>query len=155
MLSFLQHFLFVWTQTNVSPVHLQAAAYSSEDGVLTEAMIDARVDEAVKQHQQKMDWLHAEEEAQTKTLTPPPIGGKASGGKIGFSAPLSEAPQAEDVIAPVLEVNTKQEVKSSENLPEVKDAAADEGLDNVDAEGKAQKEDKTGSPNPKDGTPVW
>ncbi|KAI4823477.1 hypothetical protein KUCAC02_012060 [Chaenocephalus aceratus] len=35
----------------------QAAAYSSEDGVLTEAMIDSRVEEAVKQHAQKMDWL--------------------------------------------------------------------------------------------------
>uniref|UniRef100_A0AAR2KEP5 AAA+ ATPase domain-containing protein n=1 Tax=Pygocentrus nattereri TaxID=42514 RepID=A0AAR2KEP5_PYGNA len=35
----------------------QAAAYSSEDGVLTEAMIDARVDDAVRQHMQKMDWL--------------------------------------------------------------------------------------------------
>uniref|UniRef100_A0A8C8CRQ1 AAA+ ATPase domain-containing protein n=1 Tax=Oncorhynchus tshawytscha TaxID=74940 RepID=A0A8C8CRQ1_ONCTS len=38
----------------------QAAAYSSEDGVLTEAMIDARVDDAVHQHAQKMDWLHME-----------------------------------------------------------------------------------------------
>ncbi|XP_059360371.1 ATPase family AAA domain-containing protein 3-like [Carassius carassius] len=38
----------------------QAAAYSSEGGVLTEAMMDARVDDAVKQHQQKMDWLHGE-----------------------------------------------------------------------------------------------
>uniref|UniRef100_A0A8C1UPQ5 ATPase family AAA domain containing 3A n=1 Tax=Cyprinus carpio TaxID=7962 RepID=A0A8C1UPQ5_CYPCA len=38
----------------------QAAAYSSEGGVLTEAMIDARVDDAVRQHQQKMDWLHGE-----------------------------------------------------------------------------------------------
>ncbi|KAM6981910.1 ATPase family AAA domain-containing protein 3-like [Tautogolabrus adspersus] len=35
----------------------QAAAYSSEDGVLTEAMIDARVDDAIIQHAQKMDWL--------------------------------------------------------------------------------------------------
>ncbi|XP_053173335.1 uncharacterized protein LOC128357118 [Scomber japonicus] len=35
----------------------QAAAYSSEDGVLTEMMIDARVDDAIKQHAQKMDWL--------------------------------------------------------------------------------------------------
>ncbi|XP_040048087.2 ATPase family AAA domain-containing protein 3 isoform X3 [Gasterosteus aculeatus] len=35
----------------------QAAAYSSEDGVLTEAMIDSRVDDAIKQHAQKMDWL--------------------------------------------------------------------------------------------------
>uniref|UniRef100_A0A8C2Z8V3 ATPase family AAA domain containing 3A n=1 Tax=Cyclopterus lumpus TaxID=8103 RepID=A0A8C2Z8V3_CYCLU len=39
----------------------QAAAYSSEDGVLTEAMIDARVDDAFKQHLQKMDWLHGDE----------------------------------------------------------------------------------------------
>ncbi|XP_078498534.1 ATPase family AAA domain-containing protein 3A [Lissotriton helveticus] len=38
----------------------QAAAYASEDGVLTEAMIDARVADAVRQHQQKMTWLKAE-----------------------------------------------------------------------------------------------
>uniref|UniRef100_A0A671TK58 ATPase family AAA domain containing 3A n=1 Tax=Sparus aurata TaxID=8175 RepID=A0A671TK58_SPAAU len=63
----------------------QAAAYSSEDGVLTEAMIDARVDDAVKQHLQKMNWLHAEEEAQT--LTPPPAGATAIGGKMGFTLP--------------------------------------------------------------------
>uniref|UniRef100_A0A669EQT2 ATPase family AAA domain containing 3A n=1 Tax=Oreochromis niloticus TaxID=8128 RepID=A0A669EQT2_ORENI len=43
----------------------QAAAYSSEDGVLTEAMIDARVDDAVKQHLQKMDWLRGEEAAKS------------------------------------------------------------------------------------------
>uniref|UniRef100_A0A3Q3BGH1 ATPase family AAA domain containing 3A n=1 Tax=Kryptolebias marmoratus TaxID=37003 RepID=A0A3Q3BGH1_KRYMA len=43
----------------------QAAAYSSEDGVLTEAMIDARVDDAVKQHLQKMDWLKS---SQSPTL---------------------------------------------------------------------------------------
>uniref|UniRef100_A0A4W6BXF5 ATPase family AAA domain containing 3A n=1 Tax=Lates calcarifer TaxID=8187 RepID=A0A4W6BXF5_LATCA len=35
----------------------QAAAYSSEDGVLTEAMLDSRVDDAIKQHAQKMNWL--------------------------------------------------------------------------------------------------
>ncbi|NXC12147.1 ATD3A protein, partial [Corythaeola cristata] len=38
----------------------QAAAYASEDGVLTEAMIDARVADAVRQHQQKMEWLKTE-----------------------------------------------------------------------------------------------
>jgi len=38
----------------------QAAAYSSEDGVLTEMMIDSRVDDAIKQHAQKMDWLLTE-----------------------------------------------------------------------------------------------
>ncbi|XP_075045894.1 ATPase family AAA domain-containing protein 3A [Mixophyes fleayi] len=38
----------------------QAAAYASEDGILTETMIDARVADAVRQHQQKMEWLKAE-----------------------------------------------------------------------------------------------
>uniref|UniRef100_A0A2K5PRT7 ATPase family AAA domain containing 3A n=1 Tax=Cebus imitator TaxID=2715852 RepID=A0A2K5PRT7_CEBIM len=38
----------------------QAMAYASEDGVLTEAMMDARVQDAVQQHQQKMSWLKAE-----------------------------------------------------------------------------------------------
>jgi ATPase family AAA domain-containing protein 3A/B len=32
----------------------QAAAYASEDGVLTEKMIMDRVNDAVKQHQQKV-----------------------------------------------------------------------------------------------------
>ncbi|KAI1231519.1 hypothetical protein IHE44_0007972 [Lamprotornis superbus] len=38
----------------------QAAAYASEDGVLTEAMMDARVADAVQQHRQKMEWLKTE-----------------------------------------------------------------------------------------------
>lgn len=38
----------------------QAMAYASEDGVLTEAMMDARVQDAIRQHQQKMQWLKAE-----------------------------------------------------------------------------------------------
>uniref|UniRef100_A0A3Q2YN93 ATPase family AAA domain containing 3A n=1 Tax=Hippocampus comes TaxID=109280 RepID=A0A3Q2YN93_HIPCM len=88
----------------------QAAAYSSEDGVLTEAMIDTRVDDAVKQHRQKMDWLRTEEEAQTKTLTPPPAGGAASSttGKMGFNLPLGETSQAQEVIAPLLVHKMKQ-----------------------------------------------
>ncbi|XP_042261956.1 ATPase family AAA domain containing 3 [Thunnus maccoyii] len=160
----------------------QAAAYSSEDGVLTEAMIDARVDDAVKQHLQKMDWLHGDEEAQTKTLTPPPLGATGSEGKMGFTLPVSETPQAQEVIAPVLEINTKQEGDSipQEMTPPLSDTSAEgksavpAGRDCEDAvkaeatttaeslaqpaapadgEGKAEKEDKTGSP-PKDGTPV-
>lgn len=46
--------------TSLLPFSLQAAAYASEDGVLTEAMIDARVADAVQQHRQKMEWLKAE-----------------------------------------------------------------------------------------------
>uniref|UniRef100_A0A8C8DBZ6 AAA+ ATPase domain-containing protein n=1 Tax=Oncorhynchus tshawytscha TaxID=74940 RepID=A0A8C8DBZ6_ONCTS len=53
----------------------QAAAYSSEDGVLTEAMIDARVDEAMRQHLQKMDWLHGHtKEAGAKSTISPSAG---------------------------------------------------------------------------------
>ena len=42
------------------PLSHQAMAYASEDGVLTEAMMDARVQDAVQQHQQKMQWLTTE-----------------------------------------------------------------------------------------------
>lgn len=45
------------SEVSLSP---QAAAYASEDGVLTEAMIDARVADAVQQHRQKMEWLKTE-----------------------------------------------------------------------------------------------
>ncbi|XP_058575429.1 ATPase family AAA domain-containing protein 3 isoform X2 [Neofelis nebulosa] len=38
----------------------QAMAYASEDGALTEAMVDARVQDAIQQHQQKIQWLKAE-----------------------------------------------------------------------------------------------
>lgn len=158
----------------------QAAAYSSEDGVLTEAMIDARVDDAVRQHLQKMDWLHGDEESQAKTLTPPTAGAIASGGKMGFTLPHSAAPEAQEVIAPVLEMNTKQEGESipppsdidqsaegksatpaaqdCEDAVKAEAATTVESLDqpaaSTDGEGKTEKEDKTGSSPPKDGTPV-
>lgn len=156
----------------LTPVLLQAAAYSSEDGVLTEAMIDARVDDAVKQHVQKMDWLRGDEEVQT--LTPPPAGATAGGGKMGFTLPLSEAPEAQEVIAPVLE--TKQEGESIPSTSGIDqsaegksatpagqdcedvvkaEAATAESLDQpADTEAKKETESKTGSSPPKDGTPV-
>ena len=130
-------------------------------------MIDARVDDAVKQHLQKMDWLHAEEEVQT--LTPPTAGATAGPGKMGFTLPVSEAPQAEEVIAPVLEVKAEQESESipppSEATPAGQDcvvkaeaAATVESLAepaaSTDGEGKVEKEDKSASSPPKDGTPV-
>ncbi|XP_056303986.1 LOW QUALITY PROTEIN: ATPase family AAA domain containing 3 [Danio aesculapii] len=77
----------------------QAAAYSSEDGVLSEAMIDARVDAAVRQHRQKMDWLHGEgvldnegRTAAAETHT------KAA--NMGFTPPL----KAQEVLRPLQEV---------------------------------------------------
>nr|XP_054301109.1 ATPase family AAA domain-containing protein 3C-like [Pongo pygmaeus] len=39
---------------------LKATAYASEDGVLTEAVIDACVQDFVQQHQQMMRWLKGE-----------------------------------------------------------------------------------------------
>ena len=139
-------------------------------------MIDARVDDAVKQHLQKMNWLHAEEEAQT--LTPPPAGATATGGKMGFTLPLSDAPQAEDVIVPILEkqegesiappLNADQSEEGKGATPVGQDCedtikaeattAAESLVDpaaSTDSEGKVDKEGKTGSPPPKDGTPVW
>nr|XP_054405663.1 ATPase family AAA domain-containing protein 3C [Pongo abelii] len=41
-------------------VSWQATAYASEDGVLTEAMMDACVQDFVQQHQQMMRWLKGE-----------------------------------------------------------------------------------------------
>ncbi|XP_065391239.1 ATPase family AAA domain-containing protein 3C-like isoform X2 [Macaca fascicularis] len=38
----------------------QDTAYASEDGVLTEAMLDAHVEDFVEQHQKKMRWLKRE-----------------------------------------------------------------------------------------------
>lgn len=35
----------------------QASTYASRDGTLTEEILDARVDEMIKQHKQKADWL--------------------------------------------------------------------------------------------------
>uniref|UniRef100_A0A1A8IK40 ATPase family, AAA domain containing 3B n=1 Tax=Nothobranchius kuhntae TaxID=321403 RepID=A0A1A8IK40_NOTKU len=140
----------------------QAAAYSSEDGVLTEAMIDARVDDAIKQHHQKMDWLRGEEEA--KSLTPPPLsplpaGVPGSGGKRGFTLPLKDTPQAEEAIAPVLDIN----------LPSPSDGDQSAGGKRIDptgpgceAETKTVKGDlnqddgerKPDQTPPKDGSPV-
>ncbi|XP_068598998.1 ATPase family AAA domain containing 3 [Brachionichthys hirsutus] len=130
----------------------QAAAYSSEDGVLTEAMIDARVDEAVKQHLQKMDWLHGEEAAHS--LTPPPAGATGGGGKGAFTLPVRRASRAEDASAAV---RASQECENTAPLPD-KDQSAD-GRRTVTAgrdrrEAVATRENKSGSSPPKDGTPV-
>ncbi|XP_010773598.1 ATPase family AAA domain containing 3 [Notothenia coriiceps] len=153
----------------------QAAAYSSQDGVLTEAMIDARVDEAFKQHLQKMDWLHGDVEAQTRTLSRALAGATAAVDQMGFTLPLSEAPEGQEVIAPVLESSTKLEGESLAPLSDidqpaegksappagqhcddaVKAATEAESLAPTDSEGKVtEKQDKAASPPPKDGTPV-
>jgi len=47
----------------------QAAAYASEDGVLTEKMVMDRVVDAVTQHRQKVEWQSEEERRESKTLS--------------------------------------------------------------------------------------
>ncbi|XP_018588539.1 ATPase family AAA domain containing 3 [Scleropages formosus] len=92
----------------------QAAAYSSEDGVLTEAMIDARVDDAIRQHRQKMDWLHREglESGAKVGVTLPPEEAIGSGGKkMGFVLPRDGAALTQgDTLQPLEEVPHAQEI---------------------------------------------
>ncbi|XP_072101158.1 ATPase family AAA domain containing 3 [Mobula birostris] len=52
----------------------QAAAYASEDGVLTEAMIDSRLTDAIGQHKQKMEWLKNEGGEKSQGMQHPPEG---------------------------------------------------------------------------------
>lgn len=90
----------------------QAAAYASEDGVLTEAMIDARVDEAIRQHRQKMDWLHGEgvldNEGRPAPETP------AKGMKTGFTPAL----KAQEVLSPLQEVPEDSRKTSEQSKPD-------------------------------------
>lgn len=48
----------------------QASAYASEDGVLTEKMMDERVDEAIRQHKQKTVWHQREATLQQTSSSP-------------------------------------------------------------------------------------
>lgn len=55
---------------NFVPFSPQASAYGSEDGVLTQEMMEERVNEAVQQHKQKVAWRRpslTSEEASQKT----------------------------------------------------------------------------------------
>jgi len=47
----------------------QASAYGSPDGVLTEEMMDERVEEAVRQHKQKVEWHQTESPTETVEST--------------------------------------------------------------------------------------
>ena len=101
-------------------------------------MIDARVDEAVKQHRQKMNWLHAE--AVSGEGGPGAGGAAAEGGlgKIGFTPP----PQA-----------------FSENILEVESPSRDSEMgdelgNGTKSEGSSLAEGKPKAPPPKEGTPV-
>ncbi|XP_023019750.1 ATPase family AAA domain containing bor [Leptinotarsa decemlineata] len=46
----------------------QAAAYASEDGVLTEKMVLDKVEDHVKQHRQKVEWQSEQEKKESKSI---------------------------------------------------------------------------------------
>lgn len=115
-------------------------------------MIDARVDDAVKQHHQKMDWLRGEEEAQS--LTPPPARATTTVGKMGFNLPLSSTPQTENMIAPALEMYAQHESRGAPEAPETHQSAEGGIPAGQDCSENKEKEEKSASCPPKDGTPV-
>lgn len=92
---------------------LQAAAYSSEDGVLTEAMIDARVEDAIRQHRQKMDWLHGEGvlDNEGRLLQSPEILSKGS--KMGFTPPMTSQEVTSELEKPDTAAINDTELKPS------------------------------------------
>ena len=47
----------------------QASGYASEDGVLTQAMIMQKVDDAIKSHSQKLKWLSEEEIRENRDIS--------------------------------------------------------------------------------------
>ena len=113
-------------------------------------MIDARVDDAVKQHLQKMDWLRGEEEA--KSLTPPPAGGMATGGKMGFDLPPSETLQTENMVAPLLDAPAPLE---THQWAQSEIQAGQDCRETTRGEtSSSNKGDKEASCPPKNGTPV-
>ena len=57
---------------------LQAAAYASEDGVLTEKMIDEKVEDSVHQHAKKVNWQQEQEAVINKDTGPAYISQKAA-----------------------------------------------------------------------------
>ena len=67
-------------------------------------MIDARVEDSIKQHFQKMNWLHRDEAAAAAAeVIPGQTGAADVGPGIGFTLPKGQPPQAQEVLAPVLE----------------------------------------------------
>ena len=75
---------------------LQASAYGSPDGILTEEMMDERVEEAVRQHRQKVEWHQIESPTETvesnttteknRVSTPKRTQNNPSQYEIGFSS---------------------------------------------------------------------
>jgi len=54
----------------------QAAAYASSDGILTEAMVDEIVAEAMRAHRKKFDWRAEQEDRVAPSTSPLPRSAK-------------------------------------------------------------------------------
>uniref|UniRef100_A0A8C9T4Z6 ATPase family AAA domain containing 3A n=1 Tax=Scleropages formosus TaxID=113540 RepID=A0A8C9T4Z6_SCLFO len=150
----------------------QAAAYSSEDGVLTEAMIDARVDDAIRQHRQKMDWLHREglESGAKVGVTLPPEEAIGSGGKkMGFVLPrdgaaltqgdtLQEGQLSQDGGSLPVEEGGNNAAEAQATTPLPPERVVEGRAKTVDPHSKGQGPDGGSTTReeapPKDGTPV-
>lgn len=53
----------------ISLLRLQASAYASHDGLLTEKMVMERVSDAIEQHKRKLEWQAEEERVKRAGLT--------------------------------------------------------------------------------------
>lgn len=125
----------------------QAAAYSSEDGVLTEVMIDARVDDAVRQHTQKMDWLHGDGILDNEGHVAPADHQGSKGAKTGFILPPGSPPKAHDILCPL------KDSLDSTIPPLEKGGAAENGTVPLEGEVGVKNTKQKDVPS-KDGTPV-
>ncbi|KAI3356701.1 hypothetical protein L3Q82_003386 [Scortum barcoo] len=105
----------------------QAAAYSSEDGVLTEAMIDSRVNDAIKQHAQKMDWLLMEAGVgvgKVGVLLPKETAAGIAAEKAASLAQTQDTTPTVQQILPVLEVVSNAAQAEAAALPSELEADA-------------------------------
>lgn len=110
-------------------------------------MIDTRVDDAVRQHMQKMDWLHGDSVLDNEGRVTPAEGGK--GAKTGFVLPQVLPLQAQEVLCPL-----KEDLDSTiPPLEEGGSSAAEKGTVPREGEGGVKHTEQKDVP-PKDGTPV-
>lgn len=112
-------------------------------------MIDARVDDAVRQHMQKMDWLHGDGVLDNEGRIAAADHQGDKGAKMGFILPQGSPPQAQDVLCPL-----EEGLNSTIPPPERGDSSgAEKGTVPLEGEGGVKNTGQKDVP-PKDGTPV-
>lgn len=112
-------------------------------------MIDARVDDAVRQHMQKMDWLHGDGVLDNEGRVTPADHQGGKDAKMSFILPQGSPPQAQEVLCPL-----KEGLDSTIPPPqEGGSSIAGKGTVPLEGEGGIKKTEQKDVP-PKDGTPV-